>query len=261
MRPLAVAPLAVLALLSAPALAQTKQACVGAYTTGQVARTQQSWKAAREQFEICARPACPKTLRNDCGPWLAELVRTQPALLVQVRVPGGAPAGDATVTLDGEVVAADQRVEVDPGKHSVKVERPGAVTDSREVSVEPGEVRTITVALVDATPAPPAPAPPPAAPSRALPIALGSVGVAGLGAFLGFGVAGNSARSSLDAEGCKPNCSTSSVSSIKTDYVVADVALGVGVVSAVAATILYFALPARSAAPVSVGASSLVVRF
>jgi hypothetical protein len=73
---------------------------------------------------------------------------------------------------------------------------------------------------------------------------LGGVGVAAMGVFGYFGV-----RGMLDADHlrstCVPACSSSDVADVHTKLVVADVALGVGVVSLVAAT--WFAVSALSA--------------
>lgn len=77
---------------------------------------------------------------------------------------------------------------------------------------------------------------------------LGGVGVAGLGVFAGFGLAGRSGQSDLE-DRCSPRCSPAEAKSTKTKYLIADIGLGVGVVSLAAAT--YFALTAPRDATVT----------
>ncbi len=74
---------------------------------------------------------------------------------------------------------------------------------------------------------------------------LGGVGVAALGAFGYFGLRA-SADSNRLHDICAPACDHASVQALKTKVLVADVALGVGVVGLAAAT--FIALRGRSPA-------------
>jgi hypothetical protein len=108
--------------------------------------------------------------------------------------------------------------------------------------------------------------------SGSLPVAayaLGGVGVAALGVFTYFGLRARHDSDSLHDK-CAPGCAHDDVTALKTKLVVADVALGVGVVSLAAAT--FFALRGSSrrtsgawelrAAPVAGGArADVAVRF
>src|SRR5262249_11708976 len=75
-------------------------------------------------------------------------------------------------------------------------------------------------------------APPPAEKSTS-PISayvLGGVGVLSLGSFAYFGISGSSDASNL-RNTCAPNCADSAVSDVRRKLLIADVSLGVGVVS------------------------------
>jgi hypothetical protein len=72
-----------------------------------------------------------------------------------------------------------------------------------------------------------------------LPAVFGGVAVLGLAGFAVFGTRGRSAESRLQTT-CSPHCSEDQISSVRTQYAVADVSLGVGLASLGLAA--YFAL-------------------
>jgi len=236
-------------MTSGVALAQThpdKQQCVDAYTQAQVLRTKDKLVLAKKQLEVCNAAACPDALRKDCITWLAEVQQNIPLLSVDVVDEGGRAVSTAHVTIDGNTVAPGQAIDLDPGPHTVQADAPGMIAATQDVSLAKGEKRRATVALKAQT----AVELPPAV-HRPVPVAaivLASVGAVGIGGFIGFGLAGNAKRGELDTSGCKPNCSPSDVDTIKTDYVIADVSLGVGIVSLAAATVL-FVVGATSSPP------------
>ncbi len=67
---------------------------------------------------------------------------------------------------------------------------------------------------------------------------LAGVGVAALGGFAAFAITGKSAQSAMD--GCKPNCTRAQLDKMRLRYLLADISLGVGVVSLGAGGYLYF---------------------
>jgi hypothetical protein len=98
---------------------------------------------------------------------------------------------------------------------------------------------------------------------------FGGLGVVALGVFGYFGLRGMADADHLRST-CVPACQSSDVADVRTKLVVADVALGVGVVSLAVAT--WFAVralvaPSRASSEVRVapavgsGSSGLVVRF
>jgi hypothetical protein len=77
--------------------------------------------------------------------------------------------------------------------------------------------------------------------------------VSGVGA-VGFAYFGTSARSAdVDLDRCTPNCDPSTVATIKRDYLLANVSLGVGVAGAIGAAVLWFVIPGSEPARVAGG--------
>ena len=80
--------------------------------------------------------------------------------------------------------------------------------------------------------------------------AVGGLGIAAMGSFAFFGLRGYREEVSLESS-CAPRCAPGSDDAMRRDYLVADIALGVGVLSLVAAAWLYVARdtarPARAA--------------
>ena len=235
-------PAAILATVtSSAALAQTqpdKQQCVDAYTHAQVLRTKDKLVLSKNQLEVCTAAACPEALRKDCTTWLAEVQQNIPLLSVDVVDESGHALPTAHVTIDGNTVATGQAINLDPGPHTVQADAPGMIAGTESVELAKGEKRRATVTLKAQ-----AAAELPPAVHRPVPVAaivLASLGAVGIGGFIGFCIAGNSLRGTLDAS-CKPtrSCNPSDVDTIKTDYVIADVSLGVGIVSLAAATVLF----------------------
>jgi hypothetical protein len=106
--------------------------------------------------------------------------------------------------------------------------------------------RTVAIRFVSPPPQPPPVTkndPTTASPRSTLllPTLLAGVGVLGLATFAGVGLGANADLSALESSPCaaQRTCMPSDVDSVRTRYVVADVALVVGVVSLAAATIVW----------------------
>src|SRR5205085_11650021 len=102
-------------------------------------------------------------------------------------------------------------------------------------------------------PKPLAPPPPSAWPW----VAVG-VGVVGAAGFATFALIGNGGVRKLEDKHCEPNCPDSDVRAIKRNYLIADIALGVAVVSFAVAT-YGFATREKPVATVSLGLGSLSI--
>lgn len=263
---------------TAPAFAQSKQECAEAYTAAQVSRRDNKLKDAREKLVVCSNAACPAALRKDCVPWLAEVDAALPTLAVKPVDETGRVLEDATVTIDGKGVTRDgdlAATRVDPGEHVVRVEAPGMKSAEERATLAAGAPRReLVVHLVrDGGPVSTQPVAPPVEASRPVPVAtfvLAGVGVAGVVTFAALGAVGNGKKGELDKSACKPNCMPSDVASIKTDYIAADVALGVGGAALVGALIVFLARPSAEPAKPDAstwtlaprpGGASLIVRF
>jgi hypothetical protein len=266
-------------LCGADALAQSKQECADAYTAAQVARRDNKLKDARDKLVVCAKSSCPAALRKDCTPWLAEVEADLPTISVKPVDETGRVVENATIAVDGASVTRDgdlATLRVDPGEHVVRVEAEGMQAAEQKISVVAGaSKRELTLRLTrvasSSSPPPPAASSEPSRPVPVLTFVLAGVGVAGVATFAALGAAGKSKKSALDQQGCKPNCSSSTVSAIKTDYNAADVALGVGGVALVGALVVFLTRSTtEEAKPVSEaswtlvparGGGSLIVRF
>lgn len=209
----------------------TKQACVAAYKEGQVHRKNGELLLARDDFAICADQTCPQVLRRDCAPWLAKVQASIPTIVVNVSSGSGKSISDFRMLLDGKAVekaGAGGEIEMDPGAHVVRVDAPGHQPVERSVKVRSGEKKTVVDIELEPVVAAVAPVVVKSRPIPASAIAFTVVGLAGVGAFAGFGLHGNELK--RDLESCKPACAPARVDEVKRDYIIADAALGVGVV-------------------------------
>jgi hypothetical protein len=213
------------------AAAEVKNRCADAYEATQRERAVGHLLAARSAGIFCAQASCPDVLREDCAKWASEIVASIPSLVLEARSPSGELLSDVHVQADGAPFSdrLDGRSrEVDPGRHRFRFEAAGFVPTERElVVVEGHETQRLSVTL--APEAEPTLPPPPRQHVPAASYALAGVGVLGLASFAYFGLSGNARKS--DLSGCEPDCSRSLRSPIQRDYLVADVSLGVSLVS------------------------------
>lgn len=241
---------AVGALAPSFAWAADKEACLAAYEETQKLRKEGKLLSAKKEALVCAQDGCPAVVRDDCTSWSVEIDKSTPTIVLAVSDAEGRDVTDAKVFLDGEEVKAHvsgKAIALDPGSHKLRVEREGEAPIEQEVIAREGEKnRTVTVKFGskpapsdDGTSPPAAPATPGDRPTPTATWALAGLGVAGLAAFAAFGLQGNSKKSDLDARGCKPGCPQADVDSVKTSYLLADVGLGVAVVSFGLAAIFY----------------------
>lgn len=238
-------------LFHAPsAYAGDVEACLSAADKAQQLRDDGKFRGAREQMTICTREVCPGPIKRDCGEWLTQLDATAPTIVLSAR-DGGTDITDVNVTMDGAVVSEklDGRpVLVDIGTHTFKFTYQGAEKTQTVVISAGQRTRAITAQFGSESTATPGQNSGGSAtvgteerggPS-ALPFIIGGLGVAALGSWAYFGLTGNSERSDMESPtGCKPNCEQSKVDGVKTDYLIADISLGVGVVALGVATYLF----------------------
>ncbi|WP_437301058.1 hypothetical protein [Sorangium sp. So ce426] len=265
---LSLAAAAALSLTGARAdAAPHKQACADAYERAQGLRRDGRLIEARAALVVCSQPTCPAAAVADCGPWLTEVERSLPSVVVAARDAHGRERLDVRVLVDGRPLAAaldGKALPVDPGPHTFRFEPATGPAVEERVLIREGEKnRPLTVTLgappagAPASPAPLAPrAAPPAEPSvPGLVWASGAVGVAGLAVFAVAGALSLSAEADLRAT-CAPRCAEGDVRAIRVQHAIADVGLGVGVVALGAAAWLYMTRPA-AAQPPKAGAAAL----
>jgi len=228
------------------------QACVHAFERGGEKREQASLHAARLEFVACAAEICPKLLRIDCARQIDEIDSSTPSVVVGAKDGRGLDLFEFQVTVDGQPVPetrSGKPVSLDPGAHLFRFERVAPAAQIRELKVllKTGERNRPVVALFDGPP-PPAPAPalvaagPPASGEpRASSVSggawvFGGVGVVALGVFGTFAILGANEKAGL-RDSCGNACSDEQISTLRREFLVADVALGVGVVALGVATV------------------------
>ena len=268
-----------LLLLSASAVAPRASAagdvCATAYEHSQELRADKDLVGAREQLLQCSQAGCAEFIRKDCGQWLGEVETALPTVAVIAQDGKGQPLTAVQITVDGSVIAAaldGRALPLNPGKHHFRFDAAGFQPLERDALIVEGQ-KAQPIALsfepLVATPlSPPAPLAPEPGPRVTAPvIALGALGVAGLATFAGFALTGLSQEHELRDQPCAGThtCTDSQLSPIKHKYLIADISLGVGVVSLAAATYFLLSPPkptaSASTAPrldVNAGASWLM---
>lgn len=243
-------------------------ACASAYEQAQELRAEQHLRQAQRSLEACIDPTCPEFVRTECGRWLVELESSLPTVVLSAKKSGsdistvrvlydGAPLVES---LDGKAVA------VDPGPHTLTFISDGVAPLELKVVFREGEKNRIIEALLAETRQPTHKAAPalvaakePISPTKSgrgwLPYGLGGLGVLGVTGFAVLGMLGNRDLDEREAR-CAPSCSDADVSSVRTKYYLADVSLGVGIISLGVAGYLFLSSPKQIVPPASVGQNS-----
>jgi len=204
-------------------------------------------------------------IQNDCMTWLGQVVELVPSVVFAAKR-GSESVFDVSVSVDGKPAVTQldgNPLEIDPGLHTFIFERAGAPPIEKKMIVATREKgQTVAVAWPEPV-SPPPPAPPPLEPiAKERPIpplfwALGGAAVVGFGGFAAFGLTAQATRHDLrTGGGCSPHCSNHDVSGLKTELILADVAVGVGAASAAGALVVFLTRPERYK-PSAIGVSSV----
>ena len=226
-----------LLLLSSTAWGSEAAVCAQAAEDAQRARDEGKLSEAKKKLLQCSKSECPKVVSKDCVAWLEEVSQSMRSVVVRAKDADGKDA-DGTLFVD-DAQASDHldgtAIELDPGRHRLRV----VLSDGRElgqtVTIATGEKnRLVTLSEKGKPKAKPVPMvkKKETASSSAAPWILGGVGVAGL---VTFGtlelIAQGEYSDMLDGCGATRSCSDGELSPIRTKFVAAGVALGVGVVA------------------------------
>ncbi|HEY8942841.1 MAG TPA: hypothetical protein VIM73_01210 [Polyangiaceae bacterium] len=169
-------------------------------------------------------------MRSDCTAFAAEVDAAQPSIVLSVLLPKGA-SGPATARIDGAphtVPIAATPMVLDPGPHRIDFILPDGRTLTRSVLLQQGQksvpVRAEFEPAVAATPSWQIPT---------ITYVLGGVGLAAGASFVAFALDGSAKESDLDqcAPRCDPVAHRDDIDSMRTSYLLADVSLGVALVS------------------------------
>ncbi|MBK9001584.1 MAG: hypothetical protein IPM35_38175 [Myxococcales bacterium] len=230
---LALAVFAISYPLSAHADRQTQ--CIEDFERAQRTRKSGKLLQARGEFRACADPSCPSMLRKDCTDALAQLGTAIPSVRVKLEDEKGNELGGFSLEIDGaRVEVGAEPIELDPGRHLLVFSSDGKSVE-KTVTLRSGDVAVPVIAALSAPEqAPDAPAAPSRSGPPALAYVLGGVALVGAAGFVGFGLAGRS------TERCKGSCSEDEIDTLHRQYLLADVSLGLALISGGVAGWLFF---------------------
>ncbi len=237
----------------------TLDACLRASDEGQVLRDQTKYVRARDAFLACSQTRCPSIVRGNCARWLQEVEAGLPTVVLSaVDAHSDTSIADASVTIDGATSMprlTGVPMAIDPGSHVFSFRHGGEAVDV-EMLVSVGEKNRPVVARFAGRSHEPAARPetPPADVPRgargvALPFALSSIGVVGIGVFSVLGLTASADLRALEDAPCASSrtCHPDEESSIRTRFLVADVALFAGLVALGAGVWLWLDRPSAGA--------------
>jgi hypothetical protein len=277
--------LSMTAALAVPSTAgaQSRDDCIASYEASQTLRQAGKVVAAREKLLICALPTCAEIVRKDCNVWLREVENALPSVVIRARDPEGRDSVDVKVWVD-DTLFLDQldgrSKPIDPGVHTFRFKLPGEAPVQQRIVINEGEKSRI-ISVGTAIPPPTsaitteetsAPSSSGLSPSSYSPstrttvgYVLSGVGVVGLGAFSYFGWKGLSDRNDL-RDTCYPKCSPSSVDHVRSQFLIADVSLGIGIAGLAVGSWLLLTRPpaavkASTRVDMNVGASGVSASF
>jgi hypothetical protein len=239
-----------LAALSAPAVAapktKDKNACVNAFVEAQKLRKSGSLVKARGELVTCAQSSCPEVVRDKCVAWLPEVEAETPSVILVAKSRDGSDLTDVEVRIDQESDTHridGQSIPLDPGEHVFTFQRGDERKEQKVVLSARQKDRQVEVSFgkVEDVPKPVAARPKPG--KKNVPVGvyvLGGVGVVALGSFGYFGITALRDKKDLE-ELCAPQCTQDEKESVDRKLLIADISLGVAVVSLGAATWIFLA--------------------
>ncbi len=238
-----------------PAEAEDNKAeCAAAYAQTQRLRQAGKLGEALAQAVFCAQSSCPELLLADCTRWVSELEAGLPTIVFEATDAQGRLLEDVRLFVDGQLVLdhLDGRaLPVDPGEHVFRFERGTAVVERRAVVIEGSKAQHV-FAEFPALPVAKKELRPPAPKAEAeVPVAAwvaGGVALAGAVGFAVFGLQGNAKYADLEDQ-CAPRCTDDDLEPMRRDWLVADVAGGVGLVSLGLAAFFVLSAEPREAPP------------
>jgi hypothetical protein len=166
------------ALLSLPSLAlaaPTPRECAAASEDALSLKKQEKLSATKDRLLVCADPACPAEVRDECARRMSEVTAAIPSVVFDVKDAAGNDVSAVRVTMDGALLldhVGAAAVSIDPGEHTFRFEAAGQPPVEKKVVVREGEKnRHIDAALGGPPGAAPAAVPPGGAPMTPAPMA------------------------------------------------------------------------------------------
>jgi hypothetical protein len=218
-------------------------ACLEAHADAQRARMRGELLHAREQLIACAQAGCPALVANDCTSWLSEVEASLPSVVFAVVDGAGNDVVDVTISSGERVLstrADGKALLLDPGPYELRFEALGYAPQTISITARQAEKnRSVSVRLAALDGAPTGAMSDDAGGIPTLSYVLGGVALASLGTGLALGLYGQGELEHAE-DHCAPGCTASQVAAGKRAYVIADVAFGVSIASALAAVVVYF---------------------
>jgi hypothetical protein len=224
--------------------------CVYYHLEAQRQRRAKKLIEAKTAMRECAMSECPTMVQQDCLQWIQSIDEQTPSVVFSIEA-DGKPVTGAKITIDGVDIDAStaNAVPLNPGPHAYVVSNPPYEPQSGSLNVLEGQrYRVFNVRFEQPKPAMPQPLPGPAVRMetvRPVPVAtwvLLGVGVVGAGAFAGMGLTGKSQEADLK-DVCSPNCTDHDTKSMRSLYLGADIAAGVGAAALISAGIVFLTRP------------------
>jgi hypothetical protein len=217
--------------------------CADAAERAQALRRELHYLTAKEQLRICARPGCPRVVREDCTRWLEDLAEAQPTIIVVARDEQGKELADVQVLVDDTVVTTKldgRELPVDPGSRKVRLEAPGRAPGESTVIVRERQKGRLVEHTLPSLHGPALSTPPAAAATAGgggtrigpLVYVTAGVGILATVTWASLGIAGIVRHGSLES-GCArtASCDPAAVDTARGMLVASDIAGGVALVA------------------------------
>jgi hypothetical protein len=234
-----------LVLVANTALAERDPAeCIAAHASAQELSDSGRLSEARRKFESCATSDCPKLVQKDCKVLGRAVEEAIPTLNLTVLEHHGQALAAFSVEVDGTALppeASHRPIAVDPGNHRIRVLVSGRQAADVVIPVRKEEKnQSAVIQLTEPDTA--------ASKARTAGYVLAGVGAAGLLSFGIFGILGYQDQHELKEKSGQPGVGNDYglADSMRQKYLIADVSLGIGLVSLGAAT--YLLLTTRDSA-------------
>jgi len=225
----------------------TRAECVEAHRNAQELKQTGKLIEAQEHLVVCSAGSCPGAIISDCGNWISQLEQMTPSMVFEIKA-DGKQALDAKLFVDEKPIEDwSQAVKVNPGRHIVRVEVPNFPPREEQIVLPEGQrMRLIAIEFESQRPATEDPvAAQPKDYKRPVPFVvypLLAVGVGGLASFGVFSYLGRNQQDKLERI-CEPRCSDHDMETMRLNYLVGDISVGVGAAALLGASIVYFTRP------------------
>lgn len=236
-----------------PAIAEDERsACATVAEQAQELRKAHKLRDAQQKFLICAQPNCPGVVRTDCIQWLSDVDKAMPSVVIRASGSSNNELIAVRTWVDGAILSdkLDGLARpVDPGIHNFRFEADGMRPIEQQIVIREGEDRRMLAVQFNSISSAPSDSTfldssqsgtARTQPLPVLPLVFGGVGLVALGSFAYFGVNGRGEAADL-ASGCgaTKTCSDEQIDHVRRKLQLADISLGVSLVSFAIATWMF----------------------